>query len=78
VDEDQGGINDALFAVIMDSGYGMNDLPTRVHKTGYPLSFADGHAEAFKFFSKETSEISSDGTVNRDVINLRNAAYISW
>jgi len=78
VDEDQGGVNDALFAVIVDPGYDLNDVPTRVHKTGYPLSFADGHTEAFKFFSKETTEICRDGTVNQDVINLRNAAYISW
>jgi hypothetical protein len=78
VDEDPAGINDALFAVIVDPGHDLNDYPTRAHKTGYPLSFADGHTEAFKFFSGETTEIRSDGTVNPDVINLRNAAYISW
>jgi hypothetical protein len=78
MDEDPATVNDALFVVIIDSGYDLNDFPTRVHKTGYPLSFADGHAEAFKFFTHETTEISDDGTVNQDVVNLRNAAYISW
>ena len=84
VDEDPGTINDALFVVIMDPGSYMNDIPSRAHKRTYPLSFADGHTEAFKFLCRDTmswqpgnanpEEISSDGTVNRDIINLRNAA----
>lgn len=88
IDEDQGSINDGLFAVIVDSGYGFHDMPTRVHKPMYPLSFADGHAECFKFMCGDTlawqwpdappGETASDGTVNQDVINLRNAAYIAW
>lgn len=86
IDEDQASVNDAMFVVIMDPGYYMNDLPTRAHKTAYPLSFADGHAEAFKLLCRDTinwnpslpypPEISSDGTPNQDLINLRNAAYI--
>jgi prepilin-type N-terminal cleavage/methylation domain-containing protein len=85
VDEDLGTINDALFVVIIDPGSGMNDIPARAHKRTYPLSFADGHTEAFKFLCRDTmswqpgnanpEEISSDGTVNRDIIKLRNAAY---
>ena len=86
VDEDPASVNDALFVVIMDPGWYMNDIPTRIHKTAYPLSFADGHAEAFKLQCADTSdweppdsppsEISSDGTPNQDLINLRNAACI--
>ena len=72
VDEDPDTINDALFVVIIDAGYGMNDFPTRAHKTAYPLSFADGHAESFKWFGTD------DSVDDQDVINLRNAAYISW
>jgi hypothetical protein len=34
------------------------------------LSFADGHAEAFKWFS---STVNPD---DQDVINLQNAAYV--
>jgi prepilin-type N-terminal cleavage/methylation domain-containing protein len=70
VDEDQAGVNDAMLAVIIDPGHGMNDLPTRIHKTAYPLSFADGHVEAFKW-------LCADSPDDQDVINLRNAAYIS-
>ncbi|MGA2243757.1 MAG: prepilin-type N-terminal cleavage/methylation domain-containing protein [Verrucomicrobiota bacterium] len=70
VDEDPDSINDAMFVVIMDPGYGLNDYPTRLHKTAYPLSFADGHAEAFK--------ISGDGTDDQDVATLQNAAYLAW
>jgi prepilin-type N-terminal cleavage/methylation domain-containing protein len=88
VDEDEDTINDALFVVIMDPGTYMNDIPARRHKTVYPLSFADGHAEAFKFLCRDTiswkpscpnpEEVSSDGKPNQDLINLRNAAYMSW
>jgi hypothetical protein len=87
VDEDEISISDSLFVVIVDPGWYMNDIPARRHRTAYPLSFADGHTEAFKFLCKETmswqppqpnpTEICGDGTVNRDILNLRNAAYIS-
>jgi hypothetical protein len=70
IDEDQAGINDGMLAVIMDPGYGMNDFPTRSHKTVCPLSFADGHAESFKWLYPD---INPD---DQDVINLRNVAYI--
>ena len=72
VDEDQDGINDAMFAIIIDPGHSMNDFPTRSHKTAYPLSFADGHAESFKWIY---ADVNPD---DQDVVNLRNAAYISW
>jgi prepilin-type N-terminal cleavage/methylation domain-containing protein len=87
VDEDEASINDAMFVVIIDPGWYMNDIPARHHRTAYPLSFADGHAEAFKFLCGDTlswqppqpkpAATSSDGTPNQDLINLRNAAYIS-
>jgi len=71
IDEAPEGINDALFVVIIDEGYGLNDYPTRAHKTAYPLSFADGHAEAFKWFS------TGDTVDDQDALNLRNVAYIA-
>jgi prepilin-type N-terminal cleavage/methylation domain-containing protein len=87
IDEDIASINDGMFVVVIDPGSYMNDIPSRVHKAVYPLSFADGHVEAFKFLCPDTlswtssdpypPETSSDGTVNQDIINLRNAAYIS-
>ena len=72
MDEDPAGVDDAMFAVIIDPGYGMINIPTRIHRTAYPLSFADGHAESFKWLY---ADINPD---DQDVINLRNAAYISW
>jgi prepilin-type N-terminal cleavage/methylation domain-containing protein/prepilin-type processing-associated H-X9-DG protein len=88
IDEDQDSINDAMFVVILDSGWYMNDIPSRIHKTACPLSFADGHVEVFRFQCQDTlawnpfkpnpTEISSDGTVNQDIINLRNAAWLPW
>jgi prepilin-type N-terminal cleavage/methylation domain-containing protein len=72
VDEDQAGINDAMLTVVIDPGYGMYDFPTRIHKTAYPLSFADGHAESFRWLR---ADVTPD---DPDVINLRNAAYIAW
>lgn len=77
-----------MFVVIMDPGWYMNDIPSRSHKTAYPLSFADGHVEAFRFLCPDTlawnsskpnpAEISGEGTVNQDIINLRNAAWEPW
>jgi prepilin-type N-terminal cleavage/methylation domain-containing protein len=88
IDEDPDSVNDALFLVFMDPGSDMSDIPSRRHRPSYPLSFADGHVEAFKFLCKDTlswnpslpypQETSTDGTPNQDIINLRNAAYISW
>jgi prepilin-type N-terminal cleavage/methylation domain-containing protein/prepilin-type processing-associated H-X9-DG protein len=88
IDEDQASINDALFAVIIDAGMYMNDIPARIHRNSCPWSFADGHAEALKLVCADTinwklsdpspPEISSDGKPNQDLVNLRNAAYITW
>jgi len=86
IDEDPASVNDGMFVVIMDPGTWMNDIPTRIHKTSYPLSFADGHAESFRLVSADTRswtpsgpnppEITADGTPNGDLVNLRNAAHI--
>jgi type II secretory pathway pseudopilin PulG len=88
IDEDPATINDTFFQVILDPNWYMNDMPTLLHKTSYPLSFGDGHSEAFRFLCRETtawqppqphpSEITSDGETNQDVIVLRQAAYIPW
>ena len=65
----------------------MNDVPTRRHQPTYPLSFADGHSESMKLVCRDTlswhppdanpAEVSSDGTINRDLVNLQNVAYSS-
>lgn len=86
IDEDPESVNDAFFLVFMNPGSDMNDIPSRTHRTSYPISFADGHVETFKILCHDTlawtpgggqpQETSTDGTVNQDIINLRNAAYL--
>jgi prepilin-type N-terminal cleavage/methylation domain-containing protein/prepilin-type processing-associated H-X9-DG protein len=85
IDEDEDSINDAMFVVVMDSGKDMSSVPSRRHSKAYPVSFADGHVEAYKILCRDTldwnprkclpPEVASDGSPNRDLANLRNAAY---
>lgn len=65
IDEDASTINDAMFVTIMDHAEGFEDLPARRHQTGYPLSFADGHAEVFRFVNG-----------GEDLAKLRNATTV--
>jgi prepilin-type N-terminal cleavage/methylation domain-containing protein len=53
IDEDQSTINDAMFVTVMNPPAGFEDMPSHQHKTGYPLSFADGHAEVFRFINDD-------------------------
>jgi len=66
IDEDASTINDGMFVVYMNPAEGLQDQPSHRHHTGYPLTFADGHAEIFKL---------SGGNV--DAQNLEKAATIS-
>jgi prepilin-type N-terminal cleavage/methylation domain-containing protein len=66
IDEDDVSINDGMFVVYMDPSQGMQDEPSQRHKTAYPLSFADGHAESFKLFNDD-----------QDLLNLENAATVA-
>ena len=66
IDEDASTINDGMFVVYMNPAQGLQDQPARRHQTGYPLAFADGHAEIFKL---------SGGNV--DAQKLENAATLS-
>jgi len=65
IDEDATTINDGMFVTIMNPAEGFEDLPARRHGTGYPLSFADGHAEIFRLINDE-----------RDVLQLRSVTTI--
>jgi len=49
LDEDESTLNDGMFVVYMDPVEGFQDVPTKRHQTGYPVTFADGHAEIFQF-----------------------------
>ena len=66
IDEDDVSINDGMFVVYMDPSQGMQDEPSQRHKTAYPLSFADGHAESYKLFNDD-----------QDLLNLENAATVA-
>jgi len=66
IDEDAASINDGMFVVYMNPALGLQDQPSRRHKTGYPLTFADGHAEIFK--------LSGGG---EDLAKLQSAATVS-
>jgi prepilin-type N-terminal cleavage/methylation domain-containing protein len=66
IDEDASSINDGMFVVYMNPAEGLQDQPSRRHKTGYPLTFADGHAEIFRFYGG-----------SQDVTKLENAATVS-
>jgi prepilin-type processing-associated H-X9-DG protein len=66
IDEDAATLNDGMFVTIMNPKEGFEDLPARRHRTGYPLSFADGHAEIFRF-SNESEHLA----------NLRNVTTVS-
>jgi len=49
IDEDASTINDGMFVVYMDPAQGFQDEPSQRHKIGYPITFADGHAEIYRF-----------------------------
>jgi prepilin-type N-terminal cleavage/methylation domain-containing protein len=65
IDEDQSTINDAMFVTVMNPAEGFEDMPSRRHKTGYPLSFGDGHADIFRLINDDD-----------DVAKLRNVATV--
>jgi hypothetical protein len=44
IDEDQASINDGMFLLDI-TGRKLYDLPSRAHRFGYGICFADGHAE---------------------------------
>ena len=66
IDEDQSTLNDAMFVTTMNPREGFEDSPARRHKTGYPVAFADGHAEIFRFIND-----------NEDLARLRSVTTVS-
>ncbi|HEY4416371.1 MAG TPA: prepilin-type N-terminal cleavage/methylation domain-containing protein [Verrucomicrobiae bacterium] len=66
MDEDASTINDGMFVVYMNPSSGLQDQPSLRHKTGYPLTFADGHAEIFRFYGN-----------GQDLAKLENAATVA-
>jgi hypothetical protein len=67
IDEDASTINDGMFVVYMNPAEGLQDQPSLRHKTGYPLTFADGHAEIFRFYgaSQDLAKLESAATITQ-------------
>jgi prepilin-type N-terminal cleavage/methylation domain-containing protein len=65
LDEDDITINDGMFVVYMNPDEGFQDEPSQRHITGYPLVFADGHSEIFKFVDddQDLEKLESAATV---------------
>ena len=60
IDEDSSTINDGLFVVDMSTPNNIGDLPATRHKTTYNLSFADGHAQAFRWQDSPSDWVGGD------------------
>jgi prepilin-type N-terminal cleavage/methylation domain-containing protein len=67
IDEDASTINDGMFVVYMNPANGLQDQPSLRHKTGYPLTFADGHTELIRFhgLSQDLAKLESVATVSQ-------------
>jgi prepilin-type N-terminal cleavage/methylation domain-containing protein len=65
IDEDASTINDGMFVVYMNPAEGLQDQPAHRHITGYPLTFADGHAEIYRFYnpSEDLAKLEDAATV---------------
>jgi len=61
LDEDDSTINDGMFVVYMNPAEGFQDEPSLRHKIGYPITFADGHAEIFRFANGYANLIQLEG-----------------
>lgn len=48
-DEDQESINDGMLYMDVGGSRRFLDLPSRAHRFGYGISFADGHTEIYQF-----------------------------
>jgi hypothetical protein len=66
LDEDEITLNNEMFVVYTNPAQGFQDEPSRRHKTGNPLVFADGHSEMFIFTDDD-----------QDLEELENAATVS-
>jgi prepilin-type N-terminal cleavage/methylation domain-containing protein len=75
-DEDQESINDSMLLVDVGGTERFLDFPSRAHRFGYGICFADGHAEIYQFKddASKTWTVSGRGPMGgyNDWIKLRN------
>jgi hypothetical protein len=65
LEEDSQSINDGLFLINMSTAR-LVDLPSRLHRSGYGINFADGHVENIKLNDPAslTWDVGENGGVN--------------
>jgi prepilin-type N-terminal cleavage/methylation domain-containing protein/prepilin-type processing-associated H-X9-DG protein len=61
-DEDQNSINESMLLVDVGGTYRFTDLPSRAHRFGYGICFADGHAEIDQFTDEASKNWSLDSS----------------
>jgi len=60
IDEDASTINDAMFVTDMSTPNEIGDRPSTRHGSVYPLSFADGHAQAIRWKDSPSDWVDHD------------------
>ena len=81
VDENPDSVNDAAFAVAMDSKYPntvWQDTPANYHGGACGFLFADGHGEIHKWRDSQTLAIRTTFIAQNSTINQRNNMDVVW
>jgi prepilin-type N-terminal cleavage/methylation domain-containing protein/prepilin-type processing-associated H-X9-DG protein len=81
VDENPDSVNDAAFAVAMDSKYPntvWQDTPANYHGGACGFLFADGHAEIHKWRDSQTLAIKTTFIAQNSTIPQRNNMDVVW
>jgi prepilin-type N-terminal cleavage/methylation domain-containing protein/prepilin-type processing-associated H-X9-DG protein len=64
VDENQNSIDDGYFAVFLNDPTAWHNIASSRHGTGGQFSFADGHAQFWKWLVPATASLPGGGTVS--------------
>jgi prepilin-type processing-associated H-X9-DG protein len=78
IDEREDSINDAFFAVGMESPTRMVDWPAAYHNNAGGLSFADGHAEIRKWVDPRTRPVLKKGQALSYNVSMPNNPDVLW
>jgi len=79
LDENEKSIDDGHFGLNAEGNAWVNNWPASWHTVGANISFADGHAEAWRWLDPRTSRIARQGEAHpgsRDLIRLQQAVSI--
>ena len=78
IDEREDSINDAFFAVSMDTPTRIVDWPASYHNGAGGLSFADGHAEIHKWIDPRTKPAIKPGQTLSYGVATPNNSDVVW